>query len=553
MNSPESMVQASTNDGDGNLQPPNGSKPQKGSAFWMSFVAIVVSIFLSALDLTAVGTALPTITAALKGGDDFVWVASAYSLASTAILPLSGSLADIFGRRPIMLISIIFFSLGSALAGAAQNMNMMIGARTIQGIGGGGITSLTLIVISDLVPLSERGFYQGLIGLTWAFASGLGPPVGGLFAQSASWRWLFFLNLPLTAIAFVLVSIFLRVRTPEGTIREKLARIDWFGNMLIIAGSTLAIVGMTFGGVRFPWTSAQVLAPLIIGLTLMAFFLLYEAKFAKNPTVPLEVVSNRTSFGGYMSTAVHGIVSISLIYYMPVYFQASRGASPIRSGVNGLATALVISPFAILSGIIVQLMKKYRPVIAIGWVFMVIGFGLLSLLKADSSVSQWVGYQFLAAAGAGLMTTGTIFPILAPLPVSRTAAAVGFLTFFRSLAQTWGITISGTILQNQLKKKLPPAFLSQFPQGVQISYAAIPKISSLAEPLRTEVRRAFADSMSTIWLTMIGISGLGMISVLFLKEIPMKTVTDEKYGLVIEERGGTKTPSDMTQVSVDKV
>lgn len=193
--------------------------PPKGRAFWLTFVAVVMTLFLGALDLTAVSTALPTITADLGGGDDFVWVGASYALSSTAFLPLSGKLADIFGRKSIMLISIALFALGSALSGAAQNMNMMIAARSmsvcgfsfrsdvsvaVQGVGGGGIINLTEIITSDLVPLAERGLYQGMLGLTWSLASAIGPPIvradsifypadilqGGALAQS-SWRWLF--------------------------------------------------------------------------------------------------------------------------------------------------------------------------------------------------------------------------------------------------------------------------------------------------------------------------------------------------------------------------
>ncbi|TFY76572.1 hypothetical protein EWM64_g7440 [Hericium alpestre] len=297
-----------------------------------------MSIFLSALDLTAVSTALPTITKKLNGGSDFSWVGSAYALASTAVLPLSGKLADVFGRKPVILASIVFFAIGSALAGAAQNMNMLIAARI--------------------------------------------------------------LNLPLTAIAFTLVTLFLRVRTPEGSIREKLARVDWIGNLTVIAGTTVAIVGLTWAGIQHPWDSAAVLAPSIIGLALIA----------------------------------------------------------------------------------------------------------------------------------GFLFAGTIFPVLAPLSVERIAAALAFFAFVRAFAQTWGITIASTILQNELKKKLPIEFASQFQGGFQIAYAAIPLISGLEEPLRSQVRAAFAD-MSIIWKTMIGISGLGLLTVPFLKEVPMHSETHDKFGL----------------------
>ncbi|KAF7792059.1 hypothetical protein EIP86_003087 [Pleurotus ostreatoroseus] len=491
----------------------------KGSAFWLSFIALIMSILLSALDLTAVSTALPTITDDLHGGDDFTWVGSAYALASTAILPLTGTLADIFGRRPIMLIAILFFSLGSALAGAAQNMNMLIAARTIQGIGGGSISSLTEIITSDLVPLAERGLYQGILGLTWAFASGVGPPIGGALAEKASWRWLFFINLPLTGVAFFLVWFFLRVRTPEGSMKEKLKRVDWSGNVIVIAGTTLAIVGLTFGGVRFPWDSAQVLAPLIIGLVLIIVFIVYEAKVPKEPSMPWDTVNNRTSL----------------------------------ASVDILPTALMIAPFGLAAGIVVHVMGKYRPVNYVGWAITIIGFGLLSLLKYDSTTGQWVGYQILVAVGIGLLFTGTVFGVLAPLPVERNAAALAFFTFVRTFAQTWGITIGSTILQNELKKKLPADFVSQFPSGSEIAYAAIPLISALPEPLRTQVRKAFADSLRVIWQTMIGLSGAGLLSVLLMQEVTLHEVTDEKYGLRTDDKKQVSDEEKTIAVDVEQV
>jgi len=389
------------------------------------------------------------------------------------------------------------------------------------------------IIVSDIVPLAERGAYQGILILVWSFASAIGPPIGGSLAQKASWRWLFYINLPLTGVAFVFVLIFLRVKTPPGTVSEKLRKIDWIGNAIVISGTTLANVGLTFAGIRFPWGSVQVLAPLVIGLVTLGVFMVYEAFVAKNPTIPWSIVASRTSASAYMSTLIHGITSISLIYYLPVYFQSVLEADPIRSGVDLLPTALVIAPFALLCGISVQVFDKYVPSNALGWIITIIGFGLLTLLKVSSSTGMWVGFQILAAAGTGMIWSGTIFPVLAPLPVEDTATALAFYAFARAFAQTWGITICATILQNGLRTRLPASFSSQFAAqpNVEIAYAAIPLIPNLPEPLRTQVRAAFAESMSVIWKTMIGFAGAGIITVLFLKEIKMHKVTDERFVL----------------------
>ncbi|CDO74981.1 hypothetical protein BN946_scf184945.g53 [Trametes cinnabarina] len=461
-------------------------KQGKGSAFWLSFTAIVLSNFLSAIDLTAVSTAVPTITDDLHGGADFVWIGSAYGLASAAILPFSGRLSDVFGRRPIMLIAIAIFFLGSALSGAAKSMTWLIAARN--------------------------------------------------------------LNLPLAGICFVLVAVFLRVRTPEGSMREKLTRIDWFGNFLIIAGTTLALLALTWGGIQYPWNSAHVLAPLIIGFALIGLFLVYEAFVPLEPTTPLDILRNRTALGGNLATFAHGILTMSAMFYIPVYFQACMDATPINSSVKMLPTTLVCAPMTIIFGVVIKKVQKYRAVNYFGWALLLIGFGLFTLLKADSPTSMWAGFQVITAAGLGIIWGATIFPILASIPVSRMAAAIGFYGFLRTFAQTWGITITATILQNELKKNLPSEFVARFPEGVEIAYAAIPLIPSLPEPLRTEVRVAFATSMSVVWKVMTGIAGAGFLTLFLLKEIPMQTYTDTRYGL---EAKGTTTSGSNSDVEKD--
>ncbi|KAF7357230.1 MFS domain-containing protein [Mycena sanguinolenta] len=533
---------------------PDSEVPQKRApksrAFWLSFVALMFAVFLAALDLTAVATALPTIADALNDTrGDYIWVGSAYALSSTAFIPLSGNLADVFGRKSVMLASVAFFVVGSAVAGASQNMSMMIAARSIQGVGGGGILTLSEIITSDLVPLAERGLYQGLLALIWALACYSGPPIGGGLSQNGkSWRWLFYLNLPIGGIAFALVLVFLSVKKPEGSTRDKLAKVDWVGNAIVIVGTGLANVGLSWAGTRYSWSSVQVLAPLVIGLILLIIFAVYEAKFAQWPAVPGDIVGNRTSLSALLVTIAHGIISIGMIFYLPgsyahlwdthrlrsrgeVFFQACFGASPLRSAVDFLPAALTTTPFGFFSVVCITMMKKYRVVNWTAWAISVVGFGVFSTIREDTSTGKWVGYQIICAMGVGPLFGTPMFPLLAPLPNTRAASALALFSFTRAFSQTWGITISSTILQNMLKKKLPAAFVSQFPPNLEIAYAAIPLIRQLEEPLRTQVRAAFADSMAVIWQTMIGFAGLGLIMSLLMKEVPMATTVDETYAL----------------------
>ncbi|KAJ7840764.1 iron permease [Mycena leptocephala] len=505
---------------------------QKFLTFWLSMVALMIATFLAALDVSAVATALPTIVNHFDG-EEFVWIGSAYSLAGTAFLPFAGHLANIFGRRPILLASLLLFALGSALCGGAQSMAMLIGGRTVQGIGSGGILALTEIILSDLVPLRQRGAYQGMIGLIWSVASVLGPVVGGAFTQrkSFTWRGLFYLNLPLTGITIILCLLFLDLKIPHSSFRDKMRRIDWVGNLLVVASSTSFLLGLTWGGIRFPWGSAQVLAPLIIGAFGLAAVVLYEAKVPAEPTIPWRVLSNRTTVSGFLGTAFQGLTISASLFYLPVYFQACKNSSPLRSGVNMLPSSFSIAPFAIVAGATASVFNRYLPQNIIAWGFVLVGMGLQSTLHVDTAVQNWVGFQIIAGIGFGMLFTATTFPILAPLSVADNANALSFFIFVRSFFQAWGITIGATVLQNQLRVRLPTEFLSSLPQGVEITYAVIPQLSALPQPLKDQVRVAFAKSLDVLWEVLIAVAGLGLLSTLMMKPLPLQEVTDESWGL----------------------
>ncbi|KAF9817410.1 hypothetical protein IEO21_03464 [Rhodonia placenta] len=520
--------------------------------FWMVFVGNLLVDMPSALDLTAVSTALPTIVDHLHGSD-FIWASSAYAIASTAILPIVGGFVSVFGRKPAIVAFIIFFAIGSALCGAAQNMTMFIAGRAVQGLGGGGCIAVTEIIYADLIPLPERGKFYGITASVWALASAVGPPIGGAFAGSGIWRWLFFLNLPICGVSLVLVVSFLNVRTPRDSLRAKIASMDWIGIFIIIASTLMVMIALTQAGVQYPWTSARVLAPLCLGAVGLVLFFIVESFWIKNPTVPRFIITNRTTLSGYLGTFFHGIVSIAAIYYLPVYFQACKGASPIGSGVDLFGIAFTIAPFAIMVGVSAEVFRRYRPQNYIGWVITIVGFALLSTLRADSSRAQYVAFQVVVGVGLGMIWIGTQFPILAPLPFSNNARALAFFTFVRAFAWGWGTVVGGTVLQDTLRARLPAALLADVPAGAQLAYALIPAVAGLEEPLRGEVRAAFAESTARIWRVMIGMSGAGLLTCILMQEVPMRRALDEQWGLTNisqpAEGGGeaVATPGAATQ------
>ncbi|KAF8314215.1 MFS general substrate transporter [Clavulina sp. PMI_390] len=409
-------------------------KTKKPLEFWLVFLGTSVAVFLSALELTSVGTALPTIVEDLDGAG-FIWIGSAYSLASSALMPASGGLSNIFGRRAVMMGSIALFAVGAAVAGSARSIHILIIGRAIQGAGGGSIISMSQIIIADLVTLRERGKFAGIIGAVWALASVLGPPIGGALASTGHWRWLFYLNLPLSAVAAVLVFIFLRMKTPEGSAMEKLGKIDWIGNLLIVGSTASIILALTWGGVQYPWTSAHVVVPLVVGSIGIAVFLVYEFTLAKHPIVPIRLFGNRTTMSGYTIVFFHGVAMTLVVYYLPTYFQGAKGASAIRSGILLFPTAVVIAPIAIITGQTIERTGHYRTQHYIGAALMMVGYGTMSILTAKSTIAMAEGLQIVGAIGFGMLYVGPNFAILAPLAVEDNAHALALMAYIRTFGQ----------------------------------------------------------------------------------------------------------------------
>ncbi|TBU29672.1 iron permease [Dichomitus squalens] len=513
---------------EGDIQPvPAG---QRGLTFYMVFISTLLVDMLSAIDLTAVSTALPTVVERLHGAD-FIWAGGAYTIASTAVLPLVGGLVEGFGRKSVLLAFVFVFCVGSVLCGAAVSMRMLIIGRAIQGLGSGGSMSVTDIIFADMVPLPERGKFQGIAAAVWALACAVGPPIGGALASSGKWRWLFFLNLPLCAVATIFICFFLHSHVPTTSFKSKLSSMDWTGNTIIIVSTVLVLLALTWGGQRFQWVSPQVLVPLIVGAIGIVLFFVAERLWLKGPTIPEFFFTSRTVLSGYLGTFFHGVVSLTVVYYLPVYIQASKDASALHSGIDMLGLSFTIPAFAIFTGISVEIFNKYRPQNYVGWAFTIVGFGLLTMLDPTSDAKMFIGFQIPLGVGLGILWISTQFPILAPLPYSNSAYALAFWIFVRNFAQSWGIVVGGAILQNVLSARLPRAYTRTLPRGQEFAYSIIPQIHRLQQPLQGEVRVAFADGTRLIWWVMLGMSVAGLLTCLLMREEEIKTSMDDTWAL----------------------
>ncbi|BGP37005.1 hypothetical protein JCM10449v2_000909 [Rhodotorula kratochvilovae] len=511
-------------------------RAKKSLRHWLIFVSLLLATFDAAVEQTAISTALPTIAADLNSSD-YAWVANTFMIASAAVIPWSGGLAYIFGRRAVMYAGLGLFSVGSVICAVAHNMNTMLAGRGIQGAGGGIIFAAVEIILSDMVPLAERGVYQGAFSATWSVASATGPLLGGAFA-SFNWRWLFAANALLALPCFVITFLFMKLKGPEGDMRDKLRKMDWhvpylppIGNLIFIPSISVLILGIVWGGETHPWRSAPVIATIVCGALGLVLWFYVEKHWVKYPTVPFDAMMNRTSLVGFLTTFLHGIAAMAVYYYWPAYFQSAKATTTIGSAIDFLPVVCIVSPTAMLTGIAISKFQTYRWLNFVGWVALTVGVGILTLTTATTSTVGWVLIPMVSGLGIGILYASTVFPILAPLPPSIAGQALSFQMLVRTFGNVLGISIGATTMTNVLGKKLPQAYLDIVPGGRAGAYSSIPLIRGLEEPLKMQVREAFAESLKVVWIVMIPFAGLGFLISLFMKSLPLNTTVDESFGI----------------------
>lgn len=416
---------------------------------------------------------------------------------------------------------------------------MLITARAIQGIGGGGLVSLSNVCIGDLFSPRRRGAYYGIIGGVWAIASSLGPILGGVFTEKVSWRWCFYINLPLDAIAFVILLLFLDVKTPKTALIPGLKAIDWLGSFLVVGGTLMFLFGLEYGGVTFPWSSATVVSLLVIGVFTFCLFILVEVKIAKYPIMPARIFRNTSNVASLAACFLQSFVFIAGSYYLPLYFQASLGATPILSGVYVLATAVALSISSIATGIFIRKTGKYKPPILIGFVLQTIGYGLFINLDANSSWAKIIIFQLIAGLGIGPNFQAPLIALQSGISPKDIASATALFGFTRNLATAISVVIGGVIFQNEVTKKIssdPALSVLAASSGGGGPGASIGVVNSLQGSVKAAAQEAFATSLQPGWILYTVISALGIVNFFFIgTNVLSKQHEETKTGLEAEK------------------
>ena len=488
--------------------------------------ALMLGMFLAALDQTIVSTALPTIAGDLHGLNHLSWVVTAYLITSTISLPLWGKFGDLYGRKRFFQIAIIIFLIGSMLAGLSQNMLELIAFRAIQGAGAGGLMVGSQAIIGDVIPPRQRGRYMGYFGAVFGLSSILGPLLGGLFTQHVSWRWIFYVNLPVGIIAMIAIAIVLHV--PTRLVHHK---VDWWGTASLSAGVVGLILLTTWGGQQYAWGSSTIIGLGVLSTILLVTFCFIEAKVAE-PIIPLNLFRNRTFNAASAVGFIIGFTMFGSIVYLPLYLQIVHGASPTLSGLELLPMVGGMLITFILSGQLVSRTGRYKIFPIAGSAVLAVGLVFLTRLGSQSSFEFAAIGMFVVGLGLGLVMQILVVAVQNAVPHSQLGTATATATFFRTIGGAFGVAVLGAVfntrLLDQLRASGSPALLKLL-QGGNIGENPT-QIHKLPLAERTLVINAFSHTLQTVFFVAVPFAVMAFVISWFLKEIPLRQKTGGMEG-----------------------
>jgi EmrB/QacA subfamily drug resistance transporter len=479
--------------------------------------ALLLGMFLAALDQTIVSTALPTIVADLHDASHLAWVVVAYLLAATVSTPLWGKLGDQYGRKRFFQAAILIFLGGSALSGLSQTMAELIAFRAIQGLGGGGLIVGAQAIIGDIVSPRERGRYQGLFGAVFGIASIIGPLLGGVFVEQLSWHWIFYINLPVGAVALTVIQI----QVP-GRLSRIHHIIDYLGTGLLVASAGALVLFTSLGGTTYPWGAPGMIALAVAGVVLLGIFVVVERRAAE-PVLPLHLFSNRA----FSTTSVVGfIVGLALfgaVTYLPLFFQIVHGESPTASGLQLLPLLAGLIVFSTASGMIISRSGRYRVFPIAGTALITIGILLLAQVGVGTSLVVAALFMFVLGIGLGCVMQVLVLIVQNAVPYSELGVATSGATFFRSIGGSFGTAIFGAIFSNVLTGNLVRHLGSaKLPSTVASSGITPAILDKLAPPVRHGVEAAYAQSIQTVFTIAVPIAAVSFLAAWLIPQVELR-------------------------------
>ncbi|RKP15042.1 major facilitator superfamily domain-containing protein, partial [Piptocephalis cylindrospora] len=473
--------------------------------------------FLASLDQTIVAPAVPKIASEFQAYDSVAWIGTSYLLTSTSFQPLYGKFSDVFGRQPVLLAGLIIFLAGSLGCALSTSLILLVVFRAISGIGGGGLITMALIIISDIVPSHSRAKYQGFIGAVFAFSSVIGPLLGGVFTDHISWRWCFYINLPVGGITVLVCLLYLRLPKPKGSIREKLRRIDYAGAIVLVCAIVCILLPMNWGGSTYPWNHPLIISLFCVGGILLGLFVFVEAKWAVEPVAPGRLFRIPTQLAIYTSNFFMGCVFFGIVYYFPQFYQIIRGASATSSGLELLPFVLIVSVFAAAVGLFLMRLGPwiFRACIAGGMALLTIATGFYTMFDVERNAGLEIGMMLLGGIGCGLEIQTTTIVSQITAPVADMAIATTLQTFFRIVGGVFGIAITGAVYNNGLNTNLPPLLESM---NVTANFhGSMEFLDTLTAEQKSRVLGVYAQAFHDMFVVFIPFAALSFVCALFIR------------------------------------
>jgi EmrB/QacA subfamily drug resistance transporter len=479
--------------------------------------ALMLGMFLAALDQTIVSTALPTIVADLNGASHLAWIVVAYLLAATVSTPLWGKLGDQYGRKIFFQASIVVFVLGSVLSGLSHSMIELIAFRAFQGLGGGGLMVGAQAIVGDVVSPRDRGRYQGLFGAVFGIASIIGPLLGGVFVEQLSWRWIFYVNVPIGAAALVVVAM----QVP-GHLRRIPHVIDYLGTCVLVLAATCLVLFTSLGGTSYPWGSPTIIALGVAGALLVGVFAIVERR-AVEPVLPLHLFSNRTFSVSNVAGFIVGFAMFGAVTYLPVFFQIVRGESPTISGLQLLPLLVGMVIFSTGSGFVISKTGRYRVFPVVGTALIALGLLLLSRMDIATSGSLAALYMFVLGVGLGCVMQVLVLIVQNAVPYSELGVATSGATFFRSIGGSFGTAIFGAIFSNVLVGELVKHVgNAKLPSGVTSASITPAILDNLPRAVHHGIAVAYAQSIQTVFLVAAPISVVAFVASWLIPHVELR-------------------------------
>jgi EmrB/QacA subfamily drug resistance transporter len=477
------------------------------------FGALLLVLFIASLDQTIVSTALPTIVGDLGGLQHLSWVVTAYLLASTIVGPLYGKLGDLYGRKRVLQVALVLFLFGSALCGAAQTMPQLIAFRAVQGLGGGGLIVVSMAVVGDLVAPRDRGRYQGLFGGVFGISTVAGPLFGGFFVDNLSWRWIFYINLPLGALALAVISS--AFRSQQTTERH---RIDWIGTIVLGSGLSGVILYTSLGGTTYAWTSPAMLAAIVCGVALLTLFPLVESRAAE-PILPLDLFRNQTFRTTSAIGFVIGFALFGSVTFIPLYLQIVKGHSPTGSGLLMTPMMLGVLATSTASGFLISRYGRYRAFPIAGTALATVGLYLLSRLGVESSTGVAAAYMLILGLGLGMVMQVLVLAAQNAVDYRLLGVATSGATLFRQVGGSIGVSTFGAIFTNRLGRELA----HRLPPGAHAPAHASPAlVRHLPPAIHALYVAAVAAALHPVFLTAAAVMVAAFALAWRLHDVPLR-------------------------------